>query len=228
MSTVFSCPSCGVALRVSAMGSGSGGSWDRGRSYALGAVPAGSEFSRETPVANMGTIESGFKLPILQSLLMAGVALLLASLGAFRWGWHWTSPVIAAVVTFCIAAWLLLIDSRRLLRTVETVIGKDLDGDGRVGNFTVEITENLPEARRVQYAHFPARQEQVERFATAALNGWLTVNSPHKLSRRKFTQLRDVSLDRGLLAWRCAEARQQGVELTAVGRHVFKRLVVGA
>jgi len=65
----------------------------------------------------------------------------------------------------------------------------------------------------------------VERFALAALNGYLTVNSPHRLSRRRFTQLRDVALDRGLLAWRCEDARQQGVELTAVGRHVFKRLI---
>jgi len=175
----------------------------------------------------MDTIEAGFKLPVAQSLLMAFVALLLTSLGALRWGWHYTSPLIAAVIAFCLSAWLLTIDSRRLLRTVERVIGKDLDGDGEIG-FTVEITDLTQDKKRMTFANFPARQAEVERFATAAINGWLTVNSPHKLSRRKFTQLRDVSLDRGLLAWRCAEARQQGVELTAVGRHVFKRLVVGA
>ena len=226
MSNTFRC-TCGQVWKMiplsSGGGSGSGG-WQAGQSFAMGGPPPGSEFSREVPAGNMGTVESAVKVPVLQSLLMALVALLLTGLGAIRWGWHWTSPVIAAVIAFCLAAWLLLVDSRRLLRTVETVIGKDLDGDGEVG-FTVEITDLTEDKKRVSYAHFPARPEQVERFATAALNGWLTVNSPHRLSRRRFTQLRDVALDRGLLAWRCEDARQQGVELTAVGRHVFKRLI---
>ena len=228
MSTVFSCPACGVALRVEAMGTGSGsGGWQSGRAFAMGAAPLGSEYSRETPLADMSSIEAGVKTPLAQAIITATVCGLLVILGCVFKSWPWVAIPTAWVITFALAWWVLLLNTRGLLKTVERVIGKDLDGDGQIG-FTVEITDLTEGKKRMSFAHFPARQAEVERFATAAINGWLTVNSPHRLSRRKFTQLRDVSLDRGLLAWRCAEARQQGVELTAVGRHVFKRLVIGA
>ena len=224
MST-FSCPKCGVTLKVIPLSDGSGG-WQRGQAFAMGAAPPGAEYSREIPKADLSGLEAGVKTPLLQAVITATVAGLVVILGVVFKSWPVAAIPTTWVITFALAWWLLLLNTRGLLKTVERVIGKDLDGDGQVG-FTVEITENLPERKRVQYAHFPARQAEVERFATAALNGWLTVNSPHRLSRRKFTQLRDVALDRGLLAWRCEDARQQGVELTAVGRHVFKRLVIG-
>jgi len=169
-------------------------------------------------------IEAGVKTPALQAVL-TGAAVGAVTVILTIWKhWPWATPVVAAVIAAALSWWLLLLNTRGLLKTVETVINKDLDGDGEIG-FTVEIVEDLPELKRVQYAHFPARQEQVEQFAMAALNGWLTVNSPHRLSRRKFTQLRDVAIDRGLLAWVHPDARQQGVQLTAVGRHVFKKLI---
>jgi len=230
MSTVYNCPSCGVTLRVAAMGAGSGGSggWQAGRSFAFGAgkLPAGaSEYSREVPAANLASVESGAKLPMIQAGITAAVALALAVIIGLARGWPWTHPPVIGVVVFSLAWWVLLIQSRQLLSSREVVTADPGTGEQ---TFSVEITEKLPERQRVQYAHFPARRPEVERFAMAALNDWLTVNSPHRLSRRKFTQLRDVALDRGLLSWRCAEARQQGCELTAVGRHVFKRLIAGA
>ena len=229
MSTMFSCPSCGVALRVDAIGAGPSmaGGWERGRAFAAGAAPAGSEYSRETPTADMSGIEAGVKTPAMQAGITGVVGGVMAVVGVWLWGWPRIVPLAAGILIGGATWWLLLLSGRRLLSSVERITGRDLDGDGRVGDpeFTVEITEALPERKRVTFAHFPARRVDVERFATAALNGWLTVNSPHRLSRRKFTQLRDVALDRGLLTWRCEDARQQGVELTAVGRHVFKRLI---
>ena len=227
MSTVFSCPACGTALRVDAMGNGQAmaGGWDRGRAFAMGGPPPGAEYSKETPAANMGTLESGFKLPIAQSLLMALVALLLTSLGALRWHWHFTSPLIAAVIAFCLSAWLLTIDSRRLLRTVERIVGRDLDGDGQVG-FTVEITDLTEGKKQMSYCHFPARQEQVLSFAAAMINGQMTIYGNHKLSRRVFSVLRDESISRGLCAWVDPGAHTQGFELTRAGNHVFERLLL--
>jgi len=223
MSTVFRCPSCGAALRVEVLGGS--GSWQRGHEFALG-VPAGAEFSRETPVRD-ASVESDVRVPLLQALVTASVAGLLATLGVALRGWHWTTPVVVAVVTFALAWWFLLLDHRKLLRRVETLVGADLDGDGQIGNeFRIEITEKLSDGRtRMKFCEFPGRPRDVQRFALAALNGQLTVHGNHRLSRRTFEQLRDEALARGLLAWVNPEARNQGVELTRVGRRVFERML---
>jgi len=220
---MFQCPSCGRSLKVIPLSDPGGGQWERGRAFALGDAPPG-DYTRETPTGKADTVESGVKVPLLQAVITGGVAGVVVTIPTAIYHWPWIVPPCMAIGTFGLSWWLLLQDTRRLLRRIETFVGRDLDGDGEIG-FTVEIVEDLPELKRVQYAHFPARQEQVEQFAMAALNGWLTVNSPHRLSRRKFTQLRDVAIDRGLLAWVHPDARQQGVQLTAVGRHVFKKLI---
>ena len=221
MSTVFTCPGCGVALRVDALGQGKG-SWQQSQEFAFGTAPAGAEYSRETPAADMNTIEAGARLPLTQAIITSAAAMLLTTVACWYWYWPWTVAPVVGVIVGCLAWYLLLIQSRQLLSTRETTTA-DPGADDPA--FTIEITEKLPERQRIQYAHFPARRPEVERFATACMNGWLTVNSPHRLSRRMFTQLRDVALDRGLLAWIHPDAHQQGVELTAVGSHVFKRLI---
>jgi len=173
----------------------------------------------------MNTIEAGARLPLVQAVITSVAAMLLATVACWYWYWPWTVALAVGVIVGCLAWCLLLIQSRQLLSTRETATADPGVDDPA---FTVEITEKLPERQRVQYAHFPARRPEVERFATACINGWLTVNSPHRLSRRMFTQLRDVALDRGLLAWIHPDAHQQGVQLTSVGSHVFKRLIASS
>jgi len=228
MSNTFRCTCGQVWKMIPLSGSGGGdpgGGWERGRSFAMGAPPPGAEYSRETPTGRVDNLEGGLRLPLGQAAITGVVAFLLTSVATWYWYWPWSTPPVAAVVVGALAWLYLLQDSRRLLRTSETVTADPEAGDP---GFSVEIIENLPERKRVQYAHFPARQAEVERFAMAMINGHTTVNSHHRLSRRKFTQLRDVALDRGLLAWRCEDARQQGVIVTTVGVHVFKRLIAGA
>jgi len=172
----------------------------------------------------MGTIEAGFKLPVLQSLLMAGVALLLTSLGAFRWGWHWTSPLIAAVIAFCLAAWLLLLQSRRLLSSRETVTGDP--GAGEVG-FSVELTEPLAERAtdKMLFCHFVGVQPvHVVKFAQAAIDDRLTPEGTG-LSRGKFGKVRTVCLARGLVTWRDPQYHAQGLDCSRGGRSAFQQII---
>ena len=224
MSTVLTCPVCGAALRVDALGGSGAGGWQRGQDFALGAVPAGAEYSKETPVGKAG-IEADVYVPLLQAAICGVVAALLVTIYTVVKDKPWPTPIIAGVIVFAVSWWLLLLDHRKLLRKVETFVGKDLDGDGEVG-FSVEITESLADGRkRMKFCEFPAKQRDVERFALAVLNGQLTVHGNHRLSRRTFEQLRDESLSRGLLAWVNPQARNQGVELTRVGEHVFESLL---
>lgn len=68
------------------------------------------------------------------------------------------------------------------------------------------------------------RAKNVRRFAAAALHGQLTHNAPHRLSRRRFTMMRDEALNRGLLAWIHPDSHNQGVEVTQVGKQVFEQI----
>ena len=224
MSTVYNCPACGVALRVEAMGSGAG-NWQRGQAFALGDAPPGAELTRETPTGQADTVESGVKVPLLQAVITGAVAGVVSVIPTVYYDWAWTVPPAVTVGTFGLSWWLLLQDTRRLLRRIEVWTGKDLDGDGQVG-FSVEITESLADGRkRMTFARFPAKPEQVKRFAMAALNDRLTVHGNHRLTRGVFERLRDEAVARGLCAWKNPEAHTRGVELTRAGEHVFKRLL---
>ena len=225
MSTVFSCPACGAGLRVDAMGagSGSGGGWERGREYAFGAgkLPAGAaEYSRQTPTGRTDNIEGGLRLPLGQAAITGAVAVALACVVALlRGGWAWWEPVVIGVAVFGLAWFYLLIDSRQLLRTSETVTAEP-----SAAAFSVEITIPKDGGKKVVFAQFEARPEHVRRFAQAALDGRLTVYGGHGLSRGIYQRLRDESLRRGLLAWQNSDHHASGVELTRAGGHVFRLL----
>ena len=220
MSTVFTCPACGASLVVGVLRGGARG-WQRDRQFPIG-EPGAAELSREMPVGK-ASVESDVRVPLLQAAITALVITLVTATVTVARHWHWTTPILIGVITFALAWWLLLLDHRKLLRQIETVVGQDLDGDGQVG-FTVEIVDKTDGKKQIKYIHFPARPGEVKRFAQAALEGQLTVYGRHHLSRGTYERLRDEAMSRGLLAWR-GEARNQGVELTAVGRHVFSRLV---
>ena len=224
-STVFQCPHCKTSLRVGSLGPSQGrGAWQAGRSYALGSPPAGSEYSRETPNADLSGFEAGVKTPLAQAGITGTAAAMLAVLAVVWRGWHWATVPTTWVIVTVLAWWGLLLNTRGLLKTIETVIGKDLDGDGEIG-FTVEITDLSDGKKKMSYARFPAKPEQVKRFALAALNDRLTVHGNHRLTRGVFERLRDEAVARGLCAWKNPEAHTRGVELTRAGEHVFKRLL---
>ena len=226
MSNTFRCTCGQVWKMIPLSGQHLGGNWQRGQDFALGAVPAGAEFSRETPHRAAST-EADVIVPLWQAVICGAVTALLAAVGTMAKDWHWATPIVAGVAVFAVAWWLLLVDHRRLLRKVETFVGADLDGDGAVGDpaFQVEITESLSDGqKRMKFCTFPGKPEQVARFAMAALNGQLTVHGNHGLSQSMFAKLRDEALSRGLLVWRNPDAHNQGVEMTLAGKCVFKRL----
>jgi len=192
----------------------------------MGDAPPGSEYSREVPAVDMSSVEAGARLPLIQAAITGAVALALAVIIGLARGWPPTHPPVVGVVVFALSWWVLLIQSRQLLSSRETVTGKDLDGDGEAG-FTVELTENLLDGkRRMRFVNFPATERQVLRFATAMTNGILTTYGNHGLSRRIFSVLRDESISRGLCAWTDPANHPQGFAVTKAGQHVFERLIL--
>jgi len=228
MSTVMNCPSCGVALRVDAMGTGSGGSgaWQSGRSFALGGPPPGSEYSREIPKADLSTLEAGVKTPLAQAAITATVCGLLVILGVVFKSWPLAAIPTTWVIVFSLAWWVLLLNTRGLLKTVEKIVGKDLDGDGQIG-FSVELVEPLADRAtdKMLFCHFVGVQPvHVVKFAQAAIDNRLTPDSSG-LSRGKFGKVRTVCLARGLVTWRNDEYHAQGLDCSRGGRSAFQQII---
>ena len=227
-STVFQCPHCKTSLRVESLGpSQVKGAWQRGQNFALGDAPAGVEFSRTEPIGKVDNIEGGVRLPLFQALLITLAAALLTSLITAIKHLSWATPITVGIIVFCLSLWLLVIDSRRLLRSIETVIGKDLDGDGEIG-FSVELTEPLADPHRphkMLFAHFDGVAPlHLVKFAQAAIDDRLTPAGAG-LSRSKFNRIRTVARARGLVRWRDEEYHAQGLAVSRGGRAAFQEII---
>jgi len=155
MSEFFNCPTCGQRLRVIGLGGGQhlGGGWQGLAEFdfappGAGALPAGAEFVRETPLAQP-TIEGSVLVPALQSLLCGLAAGVLTAFPTAAWHWPWWSPLAAGGGVFALSWTVILADSRKLLRKVETWIGADLDGDGEIGPPTkASVSVTIEEAKQ--------------------------------------------------------------------------------
>jgi len=217
----FSCPNCGRQLKVIPLSDPGGGQWERGRAFAMGAPPPGAEYSREVPVVDVSGVEAGVKTPLAQAVI-TGLAVGAVTVIVTAWkGWPWVTPVVAAVIAAALSWWFLLLQSRQLLSSRETVTA-DPDAGGPA--FQVEITDLTDGKKQMRFAQFPGRPEHVRRFAQAAVDGAPTPEGA-AMGRRKFNAIRDEAVRRGLVAWRDGEHHTQGLTTTLVGKAVFRRLL---
>jgi len=228
--SVYLCPHCQRSVKVIPLSGGGdpGGQWERGQRFDFavgpGRLPKGaSEYARETPAGRTDNLVGGLRLPAGQAAITGVVAFALASVVAvLRGGWQWWEPVIIGVVVGCVSWFYLLLDSRRLLRTSETVTA-----DPSAAAFSVEITLPPSEGKKMLFAQFSGcKPEHLRRFATAAIDGIPTPEGA-ALSRAKFNSIRDEGLRRGLVRWRDAEYHTTGLRTTSMGKVVFQRLLDG-
>ncbi|HFD38520.1 MAG TPA: hypothetical protein ENJ31_01535 [Anaerolineae bacterium] len=133
-------------------------------------------------------------------------------------------------------AWLVLLgQTRRLLWAVERAIAQDLDGDGAVGKPvpppppTIRVEVAREDGRQVQFVDLPISPRAAGIIARGVLRGQRLSESAWSgrggvCSRSEFGRFRAVLIERGWAVWRNPQAPAQGIELTAAGRAVFRRL----
>jgi len=123
------------------------------------------------------------------------------------------------------AAWgVLLSEHRAALWEVERIMGRDLDGDGRVGNppppsavTRVEVSERDNGRRRIRYVDVPLSDGDLERLARAVLVRKARFSRrglSDVLSQTQYADVYQAMSDGGLLV----EIPGEGNELTAAGR----------
>lgn len=231
--TGFTCPSCGAHLTVS---SSIAGGWKDGGTFEFpsGSAPADNfeSWTRVTPT-RAPTPAGDVVVPFLQSAITGGVVAALAGAGVAAWGWPLWAPVGAGTISLALSWGWLLLDHRSLLRITETIIGRDIDGDGQVGQQTlrVEMVEHRgPNSDRLQSTDLPCSADTMSIIAAGVLAGrpfsekeWAGKGRP--ISGPKFRELQDVLLVGGYVRWNNAKDHRQGVAMTRKGEQLLREAV---
>ena len=181
-----------------------------------------TEATRTAP-ARPALVESDVIVPFLQTVV-TGLFVGFAAIGVvieFE-PLAWIGGVLAVV-------WIvLLIDHRKLLRTVEVVIGRDLDNDGAIGR-PVPLEQMLRvEVGQDNTTYFlDVPHNKAVAFARSVMAGRSMSESEWKKffgGIEPFKTFRGRLLDAKLVRWVNPDAHAQGVVLTPAGRKVFERL----
>jgi hypothetical protein len=153
---------------------------------------------------------------------------------------HWLrfplvfAPVAALAVGLSLFAWQvtrLLAERRDLLWRRERVEGRDLDGDGIIGQPTTTRVEVVDKRNgRIRYLNLPLDDDALERLARAAMIkrvDWSRRNlaDAGALTEEAYSAVVGPMLAGGLLAYR-GNGPTSGIELTATGR-AFLRQYLG-
>jgi hypothetical protein len=199
-------------------------------------LSAGAELETAQP-ARSPDLVGDLVVPVGQSVvtggLLAGGVVVLAALAG--WDGEWWRLWAGVAVVVASGAWvLLLMDTRSLLRKLETWTGVDLDRDGQVGEPAERLVfvdrqkakAEAAEARRAdEWGQFLRFVRELEHRGTA-LAAWEKV-----IGRERYTTFRDALLDYDLARWRSYDGQgrpnvSQGWELTMPVGDVLSRLRV--
>jgi len=252
MEAQFRCPSCGSLLRVRDVSAASSigeaveaigapdATWKSHTMKTLrfgDAAPSLSQVHEKFTPTREPTVAGDVRVPLAQAAITAGaITLPVALLTASQSGSPWL-PLSAFGLTFT-GAWLwLLADHRSLLRTVERITNRDIDGDGRVADKPVEVERRVsfnavelsPAGRylRSRRIEIPRGDERaVCEMAQGIIVGKAFTQREwaHLYNRDEFDTLRNTLIQHGFAVWRDNDNRKLGTDLTPPGRALFRAL----
>lgn len=190
------------------------------------------------------TMHTGVSLPLAWTFISAALAALAVSGIALLFGAEWPLAgklFLGMFMAGLCAGWALFWnvvrgDWLRTLQRIEPLLGKDLDGDGRVGPAKlvqariVHETDGQFTGRKT--INLPASPEQIKRLAhgvidlkmTLAERNWTGKGRPFSLN--EFRKLRYVMVSRGL-ATGSDKGTNQGFSLTDDGMIVLEEVLNG-
>jgi hypothetical protein len=225
------CPHCGEKLARRYLSGQSAGD----------AAEAWQEVTYTEPARPANT-EGDVAVPLLQALITGALtgtvtlilmAMFFDTLKANVWPelrfWHLIYTWLGTTATVTLAKWRdLLDDSRDLLRKMETYVGRDIDGDGHVGEpkrIRLEMIDKRDGKNKQIFEELDIDPLALETFMRAALNGqtlavsrWTGRNG--LFTRSEFDQLTATFRRAGILAW--DGSKNQGHILTRAGEAAFR------
>lgn len=242
----FNCPHCGGSIHVTkASPQSTLANWSEAITFNA-AAPGGvandfSEWTRTIPT-RAPTASGDVVVPLAQAAITGFVFGLTSGAIAYVQAWPAWVPVAVGSGVFALAWMWLLADHRSLLRVTETIIGRDLDGDGQVGQpaasetVRVEVVEHHNEAGdtsnvdSMRFFELPATRSALRHFAREALNGVelserAMAGKGRPISGPRFRNLRDSLIEAGYLRWASESDHRQGAAVTRKGAEFFQAVV---
>ena len=203
---------------------------------------------RKAPDKNVGTIEGDVGVPTLQAFIVAlPVSLFgtMIAIGIIVWQrleW-WIAPLVLVAAWSGVAGFLSWnnVGKRQRLWQQEIDERRDINGDGYIGpppekpTLDVWISEDNGHGSKARPFEFGLTPEMAAAFCQQVLRDddlsigtwektWISGNRVFG-SRNDFTQLRARMEQAGLIAAKNPRAKNQGFNLTAAGRAVFRKTI---
>ena len=183
---------------------------------------AGPVYERRTARGSLA-LESDVFVPGLQAVFTALVFAVMAGLLAWALGWSWRVPVAVLGLSLGLAwLWRLrLVDA--LLWQVETLTGRDMTGDGRIGKPTrAYTTVNAHDARAQAQRSQRDTEAETQRAALVAFVHRCSTAGTSEIAhgikasgpdRDAYVRARDVLLALGIAQWRNPERPRAGWQM---------------
>ena len=237
MSTT-TCPHCGQSIQLTKANTATAQAmWHRRQTFesavpAIAPAQSGPRFSeaeRRTP-ARAASVESDVLVPATQALITGTVSLIPGIALTIAAQWPWYSPFLIAGGVIALF-WLYLLDAhRKLLWSVETIINRDVDGDGATGKPEPARTVRVEVQRQktTEIDDLPGPADALADFAAGVLSHRYSFSERGAAragyGATAFKQLRATFVARGWAQWRNPDAPQQGIDLRHTGAAILKQL----
>jgi hypothetical protein len=196
-------------------------------------LPGWQEVTFEEPGRSPSPI-ADVAVPFLQAIISGILAGAGAAIGAAKLA-NVDPALIGSVVGLVVSGvvWSrLLVDTRRLLRKMETWTREDLDGDGVAGEpqtetIRLEMHTHKPSGRQTLFSDVPVSKAKFKLWAqgvtggrSLALGSWTGSKGP--FSRSEYDALMDAMDRARVVAWNNPDSPRSGRKVTRMGKAALK------
>ena len=194
---------------------------------------AGADLRMETP-SRTPSIAADLLVPLGQALVTGALIAGLVAFVSKRAGYDGDAGALWVGLALFIGAvtwFFLLVDTRRLLRTIENLTGLDIDGDGQAGTVRERyISVNAPQAR----AEAAQIAQEAERAEVACELSEFVSRIPHvgtdmrtwvpRIGQERYTAFRALLLEMGWATWNSTRDKRKGWRLVLPVREILQRI----
>jgi len=196
-------------------------------------IAPGTSLRRDVPIRSP-SVAADVGVPFLLALASATVTFAAVGIVAIALRWSVGVPAVAAALALFLVWFWRLMKWESLLWATERITGVDLDRDGEVGEpgrrtVQLEISNadepgslrylNIPDALFAKLPGVALKLAAGTPFSEGAMTG-----KGRPLSRSEFHQLRDLFMERGVVAWKDERHPTLGIEFTSYGKRVIRQM----
>ncbi len=182
--------------------------------------------------ARPATVDSDVFVPLLQAIVTAIAAAIVAGIVVLMAGWSWWLPVVAGLVVF-VWTWVRLMSEHNEHMWTKQWHERPEEAPASNIQHVTRLTVQVAGGRLVE-AEFPIPHDVLVKIARGVVNAKRPFSEREwsgqgrlLSSPAEFREIRDTLISMELLAWKDEERRNLGVDWTPEGWATLQRLAAG-